>query len=95
MSKYQNIKKEIEKHLYMILNLAGVKESVADKVVSVGVKRIMDDVVREAFERFMEETKEVKAYWVISKDKPKADGWNECLERIKKKQQKWLKDNLN
>ena len=44
----------------MILNLAGVKKSIADKIVPIEVERIINDVVREAFERFIEEMRKKK-----------------------------------
>ena len=104
----QSIKKEIEKHLYMILNLAGVKKSIADKIVPVGTERIMDDVVREAFERFIEETmieEWSKKNFNCSPEKSEKfdknkwdiaweEGYNSALRDIRQKQQKWLEENL-
>jgi len=81
----------------MILNLAGVKKSIADKIVPIEVERIINDVVREAFERFIEETRieeveeseDASDYRVGLKD-----GYNQVLKDISKAQAKWLKDNL-
>ena len=79
----------------MILNLAGVKKSIADKVVPVGTERIIDDVVREAFERFIEGTKPYKAGEVVPVDDVReGDGIKKCLKKLDQKQQQWLKDNL-
>jgi len=106
----QNIKKEIKKHLYMILNLAGVKKSIADKVVPIGVERIIDDVVREAFERFIEETRieedktdyrdttgntEEEGRLNYEINEAGRQGYNEAIGEIRQAQAKWLKENLN
>jgi len=91
MKKEKNIKKEIEKHLCMILNLAGVKKSIADKVIPVGTERIMDDVVREAFERFIEET---TLPIVKVKNEEEMDTVKELLAELDQTQQKWLEENL-
>jgi len=105
----QNIKKEIKKHLYMILNLAGVKKSIADKVVPIGVERIIDDVVREAFERFIEETRieedktdyrdttgntEEEGRLNYEINEAGRQGYNEAIGEIRQAQAKWLKENL-
>ena len=109
MEKEQNIKKEIEKHLYMILNLAGVKKSIADKIVPIGVERIIDDVVREAFERFIEETRieedktdyrdttgntEEEGRLNYEINEAGRQGYNEAIGEIRQAQAKWLKENL-
>ena len=75
----------------MILNLAGVKKSIADKVVPVGTERIMDDVVREAFERFIEET---TLPIVKVKNEEEMDTVKELLAELDQTQQKWLEENL-
>jgi len=81
----------------MILNMAGVKESVADKVVPVGAERIMDDVVREAFERFIEETRIEEAEESEDASDYRVglrDGYNQVIKDIKETQAKWLEENL-
>ena len=75
----------------MILNLAGVKKSIADKVIPVGTERIMDDVVREAFERFIEET---TLPIVKVKNEEEMDTVKELLAELDQTQQKWLEENL-
>ena len=99
MRKEKNLKKEIEKHLYMILNLAGVKKSIANEIVPVGVERIIDDVVREAFERFIGETggekvKVKEELYITDWGKGFGAGWNGAVMYQRQKQAKWLKNNL-
>ncbi len=98
MKKEKKIEEKIKNHLYMILNLAGVEESVADKIVPIGTERIMEDVVRETFERFIEETRieRIKSSGNESwSESGYRKGWNEASDELNQNQAKWLKDNQN